>query len=94
MFDPLSTAVGSVGVITTNGRGHTPEELADMATDKIVYVGNRAPPVISEQANAFKDTVRALITYYMKAAITEHNATVANRLKQAGFAELIPLLKD
>jgi hypothetical protein len=31
-------------VHTTSGRGHTPEELADMAIDKIMYVSKDANP--------------------------------------------------
>jgi hypothetical protein len=40
-------------VHTTSGRGHTPEELADMAIDKIMYVSKDANPLIRDQAEAF-----------------------------------------
>jgi hypothetical protein len=34
---------GNVTVLSTAGRGFTPEELAEQALDKIVYVGSKSP---------------------------------------------------
>ena len=44
-----------VEIHTTNNRGFTPEEVAKRCVDKIVEVGDNAPPVIRDQARAFKD---------------------------------------
>jgi len=41
---------GEVKVITTSGRGFTPEELADRALDKIMYVSKDTNPLIRDQA--------------------------------------------
>ena len=50
---------GSVMVQTTSNRGFTPEELADNALDKIIYVGSSSHPAIQEQAEAFMIHSRA-----------------------------------
>ena len=48
------TEVGNLGVTTTNHRGgHTIEEVAEMATNKIVSVSDDAPAPIRAQAHAF-----------------------------------------
>ena len=44
------TKVGDLGVTTTNNRGHTIEEVAKMATDKIVSISDTAPAPIKAQA--------------------------------------------
>ena len=47
------TKVGDIGVTTTNNRGHTIEEVAEMATKKIISISDTAPAPIREQAHAF-----------------------------------------
>jgi len=51
MFDVLSGAVGDVRVMSTSGRGFTPEELAEPALDKIIFVGSQLHPAIRDQAD-------------------------------------------
>lgn len=92
MFDLGTGDVGSVVVMTTEGRGFTPEEVAERALDKIIYVGSNTHPAIREQAEAFKDNIRVVLVHYMREAIRSHNVTLANKLTQAGHAEMIPLL--
>ena len=47
--------VGKVSVFTSVDRGHTPEQIADMALNRIMQVNESAPSVIKEQALAYKD---------------------------------------
>ena len=47
-----------VEIHTTDNRGFTPEEVAKRCVDKIVEVGDNAPPVIRDQARAFKRSFR------------------------------------
>ena len=47
--------LGNVKVTTISKRGFTPEELAEQALDKIIYVGGNSHPLIVEQAEAFKN---------------------------------------
>ena len=49
-----SSELGPVNVVTTSNRGHNAEEMADMALNKIMMVSDNAPPVIRDQAIAFR----------------------------------------
>lgn len=85
---------GDVAVMTTNNRGFTPEEIAERALDKIIYVGSQSHPYIREQAEAFKNQIRATLVFYMKEAIKSNKTTIAIRLREAGHPELAQLLQD
>ena len=92
MFDPISGNVGNVMVMTTEDRGFTPEEIAERALDKIIYVGSGAHPAIRDQAEAFKDSIRGVLVHYMHEAVRSHNVTLVNKFKQAGYPELTAIL--
>ena len=85
--------IGSVQVMTTQGRGFTPEEIAERALDKIIYVGKDANPLIKDQAEAFRENIRHVLVHYLKEAVQSDRTTIANRLREAGHPELINLLK-
>jgi hypothetical protein len=87
-----SSEVGSVLVMATQGRGSTPEEVAERALDKIIYVGSNAHPAIRDQAEAFKDSIRGVLVHYMHEAVRSHNVTLVNKFKQAGYPELTAIL--
>lgn len=91
MFTSLND-VGSVMVMATEGRGFTPEEIAERALDKIIYVGSNAHPAIREQAEAFRENIRGVLVHYLHEAVRSHNVTLVNKFKQAGHPELIPIL--
>ena len=84
---------GEVKVITTSGRGFTPEELADRALDKIMYVSKDANPLIRDQAEAFKGYIRDVLVKYLKQAVKSDRTTLANKLREAGHSDLIKILE-
>jgi len=84
--------IGAVSVLTTEGRGFTPEEIAERALDKIIYVGSNAHPAIREQAEAFRTSIRNVLVFYLHEAVRSHNVTLGNKFQQAGHPELILLL--
>ena len=86
--------LGQVMTKSVSGRGFTPEEVADMALEKIMYVGESSHPVIRDQAEAFRDQIRIVLVRYMKQAVVSHNTTLANKLRDAGHPELIKLLEN
>ncbi len=86
--------LGEIKAVAVSGRGFTPEEVAEMALEKIVYIGENSHPVIRDQAEAFRDNIRAVLVRYMRQAVTSHNTTLANRLREAGHPELVKLLED
>ena len=92
MFSAGTSEVGRVMVMATEGRGFTPEEIAERALDKIIYVGSHTHPAIREQAEAFKDSIRQVLVYYMHEAVRSHNVTLVNKFNKAGHPELIPIL--
>jgi hypothetical protein len=93
MISEVATLLGgNVMVATTEGRGFTPEEIAERALDKIIYVGGNTHPAIREQAEAFKDSIRQVLIHYMHEAVRSHNVTLVNKFHKAGHPELIPIL--
>jgi hypothetical protein len=85
---PFEMTVGSVEVRTTNNRGFTPEEVAELCADRLMSVADDAPPAIRDQAIDHKNRMRQVITAYMKQAIQSDRTTVYNSIKQAGYPEL------
>lgn len=93
MIDSVGAgSIGNVMVMATQGRGSTPEEVAERALDKIIYVGSQTHPAIRDQAEAYKDSIRQVLIHYMHEAVRSHNVTLVNKFTQAGHPELIPIL--
>jgi hypothetical protein len=93
MLDDISRiTVGNVAVRTTNNRGYTPEEIAEMALARVVHVAEHAPSVIRDQALAFKDHVYVVLLEAAQEAVRSHNVTLHNRLRAIGREDLIPVL--
>lgn len=92
MFNELSSAIGTVQVMTTSGRGFSAEELAERALDQIINVGDNAPPVIADQARAFQENLREVLIYFMNEAMRSRNVTLAAKFTKAGFPELVKLM--
>ena len=82
-----------VGVVTTNGRGFTPEEVAARCVDKLIHISDAAPPVIRDQAIAYKDRIKMVIAHYMREAIASDRTTVYNAIKDAGHPDLAELIR-
>ena len=91
--DSFTLSIGNLGVKTTHGRGHTVEEVAEMATNKLVSVSDTAPDPIRAQAHAFKKTCHTVITYYMQEAIKNHMCTIGNKLEQQGHKDLANIIR-
>jgi hypothetical protein len=86
--------VGGVSVETTQHRGWSPDELAQRAADKIIYVGDQSHPAVREQARAFKENVKHVVGFYLREAVEQDRATIAQRLREAGYPDLVHLLGD
>ena len=90
---PFEMTVGSVGVKTTNNRGFTPEEVAELCVDRLMIVSNDAPPAIRDQALAHKERMKAVIAVYMKQAIQSDRTTVYNAISDAGYKKLAEYIR-
>ena len=51
-----------------------------------------AHPAIRDQAEAFKDSIRAVLVHYMHEGVRSHNVTLAGKFKRAGYPELTVIL--
>ena len=91
--DPFDMSLGDLGVKTTHGRGHTVQEVAEMATNRLVSVSDTAPDPIKAQAHAFKNRCRYVIAYYMKEAINNHICTICNQLEAQGHKDLANIIR-
>ena len=94
MSNAGTVELGVFRVETTNHRGFTPEEIAERALDKILFVGTQSHPVIREQAEAFRDQIRHVLIHYMREAAMSERTTLANKFRSAGRPELIDLLNQ
>ena len=89
-----SISVGNIEVLTTDNKGHSIEEVAQMAADRILYVADEAPPPIRDQAMAFKDTLKQTLIYYMRQAVEQDRATICAKLRQTGYSDLADNLRS
>jgi len=85
--------VGSLGVTTTDNRGLSVDEVAEMATNKIVSISDKADPMIKAQAHAFKDRTKMVIAYYIQEGIKNHICTVCNELEKQGHKDLANIIR-
>ena len=70
------------------GRGHSPEQLADMCVNSILHVSRTAHPAIREQAEAYRMQMREVILEHMKKCVKSDRTTVYNAIREAGHPDL------
>ena len=88
-----STDVGNVQVYTSNDRGHSPEEIAEMAVQRIFYISQEADPHIRDQVMAYREKIKVVIAEYMKMAIASDRTTLWNVVKKEGFHEEAEIIR-
>ena len=91
--DSFTISIGNLDVKTTENRGHTVEEIAERATNKLISVADTAPDSIKAQAHAFKNLCHQVIVYYMQEAIKNHMCTIGNKLEQQGNKDLAEIIR-
>lgn len=79
--------------VTAPGTGLRPDQLAQMCTDKIVFVGPDVPPAIRDQALAFKDKILLTTRHYIAQAQKSERTQIIGQLEQAGFTDAANLLR-
>lgn len=94
MFSTSGGALlGDIKAMGVSGRGFTPEELADNALDRIISISASADPVIRQQAEAYREHIRAVLVSYGRQCVRSNHTTISNRLRDAGHPELTQLLE-
>lgn len=85
--------LGQLEVRTTSYRGTSPEEIAEAAVNKILFIGDNLHPAIRDQAIAYQAQIKTLLEYYIKEAIKSDRTTLMNQFKLSGHPELVKLLE-
>jgi hypothetical protein len=82
-----------VDVEATSNGGHPPEFWAKRCSERLLAVADSAPPVLREQARAFKDQMEEVVLFHMKRAIQSDRSTVGHLLTEAGQPKLAELIR-
>ena len=93
MFEFTEATVTPVNVVTSDNGGLSNDQIADMATDKIVYVSESAPQEIRLQAEAFRENVRNLLQFYVELARREERSTICSKIREAGQHQLADAIR-
>ncbi len=80
-------------VFTSTNRGHSPEEMAEMAMNKIMVVSDTAPPVIKEQAMAHRDRLKEILIFYMERMAQSERTTIWALMKQQGHEDMAEIIR-
>lgn len=84
---------GLVTVKTTDNRGQTVDEIAERCVNRIVSISSTADPIIRQQAEAYKDSIRTLIRAYMQEAVMSDRTTLSAKLRSMGLDEIANMLR-
>ena len=93
-FEASSLEIGSVVVETTQNKGHSPEFWAKAAADRIVSVGGECHPLIAQQAEAFKESVRSTVMFYIQEAVKSDRTTLIAELERQGHADMANIIRS
>jgi len=85
--------LGPVEIMTTSGRGFSPEEVANRCMAQLMKVSDTAPEVIREQAKAFESVMREVVLFYMKEVVKSDRTTLYNELKNNGYPEAAEIVR-
>ena len=94
LFEAPSLEIGSVVVETTQNKGHSPEFWAKAAADRIVSVGGECHPLIAQQAEAFKESVRSTAMFYIQEAVKSDRTTLIAELERQGHADMANIIRS
>jgi len=85
--------LGTVSVFTSTNGGHTPEQVAEMALNRIIQVNESAPPVIKEQALVYKGRLREILIYYMNSMAKSERTTIWSLMKKQGHDDIAEIIR-
>jgi len=85
--------IGDVMVYTSNDSGHSPDQIADMALNRIMSVSENAPPVIRDQAMAHRDKLKEILIYYMKSMANSERTTIWALMKKQGHHDMAEIIR-
>ena len=83
-----------VNVITSSNGGLSTDQTVELAASKIMYVSDDAPPVIKDQAIAFRATMINILTEYVHLARREERATISAQLEKHGHSDVAKMIRS
>jgi|TARA_R110001583_G_scaffold59982_2_gene178618 hypothetical protein len=86
--------IGDAIVFTSDNGGHSPEQMAEMALNKIMVVSETAPPVIRDQALAYKNHIRKVLVLYMAKMAENERTSIYALMKQQGQHDLAEIIRS
>ena len=89
----MDVNVGTVGVVTSDNGGHSPDQVAELCVDKIISISDQTHPAIQQQARAFREQLLKIVAHYIKMGAQQDRATVCAKLREAGFGDLADQLR-
>jgi hypothetical protein len=93
-MDGFSTAaVGNALVFTSDNGGHTPEQMAEMALNKIMIVSSSAPPAIRDQAIEYREKLKEVLVFYMNKMAENERTTILALLNQQGQGDMAEIIR-
>jgi len=94
MHGPVSASeIGNALVFTSNDGGHSPEDMAEMALNKIMMVSDTAPPVIREQAYAHRQRLKEVLVFYMNKMCQSERTTIWALMKKQGHEDMAEIIR-
>jgi len=94
MLDSVgSSQLNDVLVFTSENRGHSAEEMAEMALNKIMLVSEDALPVIRDQAVAHRERLKEILIFYMKRMAQSERTTIWALMKKQGHDDLAEIIR-
>ena len=91
--DKFEISIGDLGVQTTDNRGHTIEEVAEMATNKLISISDTAPMEIKAQAHAFRARTKMVVAHYIQEGIKHQMCKRCNELEKQGQTDLANIIR-
>ena len=91
MFD---VQLAQVEISVTSGRPHTPEEIAEIALKKIIYVGKDLPPEIQSQAESYRKNLYHILLSYIKMGERAERSLVLQALDRADMKDAAAFVRS
>ena len=88
-----STNIGFALVYTSTNKGHTPEQIAEMALGKMMVVAEDANPFIRDQAIEYQDQLRKILIYYMKKMAASERTTLWALMRSQGHEDVAEIIR-
>ena len=85
--------MGSPLVFTSIDRGHSAEDMAEMALNKIVSISSTAPPAIRDQALAYRNDLKEVLILYMKRMAQSERTTIWALMKKQGHEDMAEIIR-